>query len=185
MKIYFDTNFFDYLFENQVQLEEYFPASHFELFVTKHCKFEFDQLPESEPLKLYFKQLIGSVIEIYSHFGYRDPSLPENEQRLDGFGAGRFASSAQQKFTQKLKGKYGSGEKRKRSLILYKQEADIELASRSLDAVVVTFDAKDGPLVEAKRLGGKIVILNRTVANQMPVDEFMSKLLHKINSADK
>lgn len=45
-------------------------------------------------------------------------------------------------------------------MILYKQEADIELGALSRTNFVLTLDKKDGPLKNASENGGKIVFLN-------------------------
>ena len=46
------------------------------------------------------------------------------------------------------------------TLVLYKQEADIELGALSLTNFVLTLDKKDGPLKSVSENGGQVTFLN-------------------------
>jgi len=62
---------------------------------------------------------------------------------------------------------------------LFEQEADIELATRSMKNIVVTFDTKKA-LTEAKQNGGYVVLLSHKESCSLPVDTFMENLLKKV-----
>lgn len=80
------------------------------------------------------------------------------EQIFDiGFGEGRWASSAKVAFYALQQARLHDP---KRKTGLYKNEADIALAARSFDSVVLSLDSKPGPLRDAQRQGGRIVFLN-------------------------
>ena len=48
---------------------------------------------------------------------------------------------------------------KKKKTKLYKDEADISLATRSFHSVVLSLDAKRGPINNAYKQGGKVVFL--------------------------
>ena len=159
----------------------YFPKDRFNLFIIKHGRFEVDQMPDScSELRSYIESHFDNCVTINSAFGFRDPSLPDSEQRVSGFGVGRFTSKEENDARRELKEKYGSNIKRKETQILFKQEADIELAARSTQNIVLTFDARKGPLKEAFDSGHKVIFLSYDEAENFLVDDFMTDLLLKV-----
>ncbi|MFC7553472.1 hypothetical protein ACFQU7_16250 [Pseudoroseomonas wenyumeiae] len=89
-------------------------------------------------------------------FGYRDDRHPLDEQRVGGFSLGRYATDAEASFIRQQRTWLGNVKRKTR---LYANEADISLAARSLRYFVLTLDAKDGPLREAHRQGGRVIFL--------------------------
>ncbi len=92
-----------------------------------------------------------------TYFGFHDPSLPPEQQRVAGFDQGRFASPEELEVLRKERSSVGPTV---RPTALYKNEADVSLAARSTVSVVLTFDRK-GPLKRATvKYGGTVVDLN-------------------------
>ena len=180
MRIFIDHNVWDQLFKRNVNLDIYFPKNEYYLCVTRQGVFEVIQTPENKvELKKYINTYIKTTVQEDSLFGFGNPNLPPNEQRIGGF-RGRFSSAAENEIRSKLACKYGSTKKRKSSQILYSQEADIELASRSINHVVITLDVKTGPLKYAKELGGKIVFINLSEIDSLNGDEFVKYIKLKL-----
>ena len=183
MNIYIDNNVWNYFFENDINLESYFPKNEFSLLITTHGRFEVQQMPDScLDMKQYIETSLSLYVSVDGIFGFYDPSLPDNEQRVCGFDQGRFTSLEESSIRSELQIKYGTKKKRKETQILFQQEADIELASRSTQGVVITFDVKRGPLLEAKEKGGNVVMLSSNEASKLPVEQFMKKLLDAIKN---
>ncbi|OOE33495.1 hypothetical protein BZG04_01360 [Salinivibrio kushneri] len=183
MKVFIDHNVWDELANRQLDLSVCFPENEFTLYITKHGKFEVQQTPDScIRLKSYIKNYLGSVVHVDALFGFKDSSLPDNEQRTGGFGLGRFSCVKDEDFRKELIQRYGSKEKRKESQILYKQEADIELGVRALKFPVLTLDIKAGPLKEAYERGGKVVLLDREFIRTLSNDEFVNHIKERVSS---
>ena len=141
----------------------YFPRDKFTLAISKHGRFEINQMPDKPytiGLKKYIFSLLGSDIEEVHTFGFKDPRYPEDEQRSSGFGVGGFSSVFENKERERLNALFGGQGKRKDGLILNKQEADIELGALSVHNYVLTLDKKPGPLKSASENGGKVIFLN-------------------------
>jgi hypothetical protein len=81
-------------------------------------------------------------VKIDAVFGFYSDLFPEQYQRSSGFSKGRFSNTLEGEIRTSLLKKFGSPEKRKESQILFKEEADIELAVRSKFHPVVTFDGQ-------------------------------------------
>ncbi len=162
-RVYLDNNVWDFAYQNNVDLMAYFPRDKFTLAISKHGRFEINQMPDKPytiGLKKYIFSLLGSDIEEVHTFGFKDPRYPEDEQRSSGFGVGGFSSVFENKERERLNALFGGQGKRKDGLILNKQEADIELGALSVHNYVLTLDKKPGPLKSASENGGKVIFLN-------------------------
>ena len=183
MNVYIDNNVWNYFFDNKIQIDSYFSQDEFKLLITLHGEYEIEQMPDScSNLKQYIKGSLNTYVSVDSIFGFHNPDLPDDQQRVVGFDQGRFTSVSESIIKSGLYLKYGSKKKRKETQILFEQEADIELASRAMKNVVITFDSKKGPLKETMQNGGKIVFLNYKESLEMPVDIFMRKLIEKVSA---
>lgn len=181
MRIFLDHNVWDQLFIRNVDLDIHFPKNEYSLYVTRQGIFEVVQTPDTKAeLKNYINTYIKSTVQEDSLFGFGNSNLPSNEQRTGGF-MGRFSSTDENEIRSKLACKYGSTKKRKSTQILYLQEADIELASRSINHVVITLDVKAGPLKDAKELGGKVVFINLSEVECLSGDEFVKYIKIKLS----
>ncbi len=153
----------------------------YKLCITKHGEFEIQQMPSScDDLKEYVRKYLEQYVKIDSIFGFYNPELPKDEQRYSGFGEGRFISDDESREYKDLSKKYGTSKKRKETQILFKQEADVALAIRAKNNVVLTFDVKNGPLKEISGKGGKVIFLNVQESKNISSDRFMSALLSEI-----
>ena len=181
VNIFIDHNVWDQLFKRNVDLNTHFPQDEYSLFVTREGVFEIKQTPDTKvELKKYIDTFIKSTVLEDSLFGFNNPNLPPNEQRVSGFGMGRFSSTEENKISSKLTQKYGSTKKRKNSQILYKQEADIALATRSTNHIVISLDVKDGPLRDAKDFGGKVLFINLSDIEKLNGDEFVEHIKNQL-----
>lgn len=155
--IYLDNNVWDYLYKESIDLSKYFPKEKYNLLISKHGRFEIDQIPDSEStigLKDFVRDHLSSYISERHTFGFHDPNFPDSEQRVSGFGVGVFTSTEENEERKRLKILYSSQEKRKPEMILCKEEADIELGALSMNSFVLTFDKKAGPLKNSYENGG-------------------------------
>jgi len=178
--IFIDHNVWDQLFKRKVDLNIHFPKKEYSLRVTRQGVFEVIQTPDTKiELKSYINTYLKDTVQEDSLFGFGNPNLPSNEQRVGGF-RGRFSSIAENEIRTKIACKYGSVKKRKSTQILYSQEADIELATRSINHAVVTLDVKAGPLRYVKDLGGKVVFINLAEIDNLNSDEFVMYIKTKL-----
>jgi hypothetical protein len=93
-----------------------------------------------------------------SFFGFLDESLPADQQRCAGFDVGRFAREDELEYMRRQRTPLGKPSSMRKTG-LRKNEADRALALRSIHSVVLTLDAKNGPINTAYREGGKVVFL--------------------------
>ncbi|PKG39750.1 hypothetical protein [Psychromonas sp. Urea-02u-13] len=184
MKIFIDNNFWDYLVDNNLSLESYFPKVRFSLYITTHGKYEIVQMPERcSTVKEYAQRNLHSgMVKEDAVFGFHSDLFPEEYQRSSGFGKGRFSTTEEQAILRKLLEKYGTIEKRHDTQILFKQEADIQIAARSMFHPIITFDAKKkGALNYMSKNGGKVVFLSRKESESISPSKFMRNLLRRID----
>ncbi|MFT7373922.1 MAG: hypothetical protein ACI9T9_002622 [Oleiphilaceae bacterium] len=183
VRVFLDNNMWDYFADNEVDINEYFPENEFDLAITTHGKYEILQIPEHRSnVKAYALKALESVVKIDAVFGFYSDLFPEQYQRSSGFSKGRFADALEGEVRSSLLKKFSSTEKRKESQILFKEEADIELAVRSKFHPVVTFDAnKNGPLLDALNNGWKVIGLNLKESRESSVRSFMDNLVELLN----
>lgn len=168
IEVYIDNNIWDFAFSNGIDLTSCFPKSEFQLLISKHGRFEIEQIPDNEskePLKNYVHEMLEDCVEEQHRFGFYDSSLPDEEQRVSGFGVGAWGSVIENDMRTLLNQLYCDEDKRKEAMILKKQEADIELGALSACSFVITLDKKSGPLRSAKENGGKVIFLNELSAS--------------------
>ena len=185
LRIFLDNNFWDYLADNNVDLLHYFPKNLYELFITTHGKYEIIQLCRNDKqyVKEYALNTLGAIVKEDAVFGFHSDLFPVEYQRASGFGSGRFAEKRENTIRAEIFAKYGLHEKRKETQILFKQEADIELAVRSIDHPVITFDThKKGPLLYALENGWKVIPLDSNRCNIIPSDDYMNEIVAAIES---
>jgi hypothetical protein len=153
--VYIDNNVWDFLFERRLDLAVELPRDEFCLCLTREAEFEIPPIPqEKAELKAFIEATIAKCgIRTDSFFGFYDTSLPPDEQRVGGFDVGRWASPEEIAFIAQQRTALKDSEKRPTKL--YPGEADISLAARSLHSVVLSLDAKAGPINAAYRQGGR------------------------------
>ena len=152
------------------------------MFISKHGHFEIDQMPPSRiELKKFIYTYLNVRVSEDHIFGFHNDQIPNNVQRVSGFGMGRFTSIEENQERNFLNKKFGTNEKRKPENILFKQEADIELGALSMTNIVISFDTKRGPLKESSKRGGKVIFLSKEKSEKTPVDDFMNNILFEIS----
>lgn len=168
--IYIDHNVWDFLFDRQLDLATELPAEEFALHLTREAEFEI--LPTPDNKRLYILDNIEKCnIDTRPYFGFFDDRHSLADQRVGGLDIGYLASREEIEFIQSQQSRLGTNKKEKTRL--FKNEADISLAARSLHAVVLTLDRKTGPLLDAYHQGGKVVFLNDFDSSGLSLKRFI------------
>ena len=178
--VYIDNNIWDFLFARKIDLAVALPREEFCICLTREAEFEIPPIQNRKPeLKAFIEMTIARCnIPTDSFFGFNDTSLPQSEQRVGGLDVGRFASPeeiafmVQQRTPLKPKRQIKNPKTK-----LYKDEADISLAARSFHSIVLSLDAKNGPINNAYKQGGKVVFLTDFDSSGMPLIDFIKKKL--------
>ena len=149
------------------------PKEEFCICITLEAEFEIPAIPPGKAdLKAFIEQTIARrSIQTHSFFGFYDSSLPSDEQRVAGFDVGRWASPDELAFFAQQKTPLRSDKRRPTKL--YKNEADLSLAARSFHSVVLTLDAKPGPINDAYKQGGKVAFLTDLAKSGLSLGEFI------------
>jgi hypothetical protein len=185
VRVFLDNNLWDYFADNDIDLLYYFPKEAYELFITTHGKYEILQLVKEhkEYVKDFALKAFTTSVQEDPIFGFYSELFPKEYQRSSGFGAGRFCDKSEASVRSELLSKYGTFEKRKESQILFKQEADIELAVRSKNNPVITFDAnKSGPLRYALEQGWQVISLDVARSKNVVPKNFMQEIISALES---
>lgn len=178
--VYIDNNVWDFLFSRNLDLSIELPREDFCICLTREAEFEIPPIP-SAALKAFIDATISKcVIRTDSFFGFNDESLPQSEQRVGGFDVGRWASAEEIAFMRQQRTQLGLSKKRKTKL--YKDEADISLAARSFHSVVLSLDAKTGPINDAYKQGGKVVFLTDFDKSGMSLSAFVKAALNTFSA---
>jgi len=158
-RIYLDSNVWNFLYEQKINLIDEFPPKEYQLFIISEQVFENKAIPDSKKeLKMFIDLKMKEWnVGVDKFFGFFNQMHSQNEQRAGGFGAGRLISPEEQEFINKYWRQVG---RKKRKSRLYKNEADVMLAARAMHSMVLTLDIKKGPLFYAKKKGGNVVFIN-------------------------
>jgi hypothetical protein len=179
IRIYIDNNVWDFLFARNLDLSVELPREDFCVCLTREAEFEIPPIP-STALKAFIDATISKcVIRTDSFFGFNDDSLPQSEQRVAGFDVGRWASSEEIAFMRQQRAQLVPAKKRKTKL--YKDEADISLGARSFHSVVLSLDAKTGPINNAYKQGGKVIFLTDFDNSGISLRSFVKAALTKLS----
>lgn len=159
ISIFIDNNVWDLLFEYNIDIGQVLPKPYFGLSITREATFEIEPLISKRP-ELYdfiVKSINSAQIEEDCFFGFYDESLPQDKQRNGGFGCGRFISEEEADYLRVLSGNVNYSSARPTGL--FKNEADVSVAVRSIHSIVLTLDTKPGPLRKAMDSGMKVISL--------------------------
>lgn len=169
--IFLDNNVWDFLFERKLDLATELPRPDYRLYLTREGEFEIAPI-EKPGLKDFIERAVRDCgIETHSYFGFYEESHPPNEQRVGGFNQGYWASKEEIAFIHQQKARLGS--EKKPTTRLYKNEADIALAARSFDSIVLSLDNKPGPISDAYKQEGHVVFLTDFDKSGMSLSEFI------------
>jgi hypothetical protein len=161
--IFIDNNVFDFLFDKDIDICKEFPKENYNLYITKEVKFETEPIPNKEK-SAFIDNLLNKCITIKPFFGFSNPNHTADKQRAGGFGEGYFSTAENELFRKELNQQFPNQKKNSKH-DLYTNEADIDLAVRSIDSIVLSFDDKQGkgkskgPLNIAFEKGYKVVFL--------------------------
>ena len=171
--LFLDNMVWNFLLDRGLDLATELPRERFSLHVTREGEIEMQALggrPDKAELHAYIEAqrvAAGVVADVY--FGLGDSRLPAEKQRVGGFGEGRFISAEEYAIMARLPEVIGT----LRGSGLYKNEADLSLAARSLIATVVTRE-KGGPLGTAYRDGGDVVFLHDFDASGQSLADYIT-----------
>lgn len=179
ISVYIDSNVWDFLYDRNLDLAAELPRDEFCVCLTREAEFEIPPMP---PAKRAFAEatIARCAIPTDVFFGFNDDSLPPAEQRVAGFGQGRWISREELAFIGQQKTALKTA---LRPTKLYGGEADISLAARSFHAIVLSLDAKKGPINAAYRQGGKVVFLTGFDASGRSLKDFIKASLLAIDPA--
>jgi len=175
VSVYVDNNVWDFLFDRGMDLSTELPRKEFCVCLTREAEFEIPPMP---PKKRAFVEATikkcGIPTDVF--FGFNDDSLPTDEQRVAGFDVGRWATPEELAFVEQQR---TALKKRKRPTKLHAGEADVSLAARSFHAVVLSLDAKKGPINAAYQQGGNVVFLTDFDNSGLSLADFVRDALRK------
>lgn len=178
ISVYIDNNIWDFLFERKLNLAVELPRDEFCICITREAEFEIPPIPlEKAELKSFIDDTIAKCgIRTDWIFGFNDDSLSQSEQRFAGFDQGRWASQDEIDFmVQQRTPLTVRTTKKNRKTGLYKDEADIALAARSFHSIVLSLDAKRGPINDAYTQGGKVVFLTDFDQSCVSLSDFIKR----------
>lgn len=153
--VMFDNNMWDWLCCHRAtfHLASELSREQFALYIPREVEIEHLAIPMRKgELRRFIGETIEACnIETTAYFGFASP--PGSVQRHGGFGFGTFIPDKPVRRLEELRhhirGLRPSG--------LAANESDVVLANHAFACVVVTRDSKDGPLRDAKNLGGKVL----------------------------
>lgn len=158
--VFIDNCAWDVFFDARLHLRWELPPEGYDLWITREAEFELMPLAAKRPdLTAYIERTISDCrIRVHAYFGFFQDEHAADEQRIGGFDQGWWISQPELDFIHSQRAKLGAS--KKASTKLFNNEADIALAARSLHSIVLTRDQKRGPLQDALKQGGRVVLLN-------------------------
>lgn len=177
--IYLDNNVWDFFYNNKFDLVKELPPDEFSLWITGEAKFEIDLMPTEK--QQYAKNAIKKCnIKTDEIFNFYDERFPLEKQPGGGFGdknnpeiGGRWITDSEQNLRKSEAENIGP---QKRKTGLYRNEADVSLAEKSLHSAVLTFDNK-GPLKHAKDNHNGMVINLKNYINRINRREKLAEFI--------
>jgi hypothetical protein len=177
INVFIDSNIWNFLFEQQIDLAVALPSDRFYLYIPREAEFEVAPIPpEKAALKAFIEATIEKCgIRTDTFFGFNNDSLSPDEQRVGGFGEGRWISREEHEFMDQQRAALKTDKKRRSKL--HPNEADISLAARAFHSVILTLDAKPGPIRDAHRQRGMVVFLTDFKKSGLSLGDFILKSL--------
>ena len=179
ISVYIDNNVWDLLFDQQIDLAAALPKDEFCVCITREAEFEIPPIAEKKPeLKAFIDKTIRDCsISADVFFGLADDSLPPDEQRVGGCGQGRLAQPEELAFLGRQRTPLGAVRAKTK---LYKNEADRSLGARAFTGVVLSLDAKNGPINDAYKQGGSVVFLRSFPASGLSLADFIKRAIEQL-----
>lgn len=175
--VFIDNNVWDLLFEHGTDISQVLPRPYFGLSITREATFEIEPLISKRPVLYNFimESINSYQIEEDCFFGFYDESIPPDKQRNGGFGCGRFISKEEADYLKVLSENVNYSSARPTGL--FKNEADVSIAVRSIHALVLTLDTKPGPLKKAMDSGMKVISLKQFDPSNENLKEYIMREL--------
>ncbi|EDM25469.1 hypothetical protein LNTAR_25410 [Lentisphaera araneosa HTCC2155] len=178
--IYLDNNIWDFLFENQINIHDEFPTELFDICITKEVSFETEAIKNQQEKIEFIRSARDRGVKVRSLFGFKDERHSEEKQRSGGWDEGFWSCSEIENFRATLKERFSREDQAKKaSTDLYKNEADIDLAARSVVDIVLSLDEKrgstNGPLNVAFEAGHNIVFLTDFLPQSESLRNFVAQ----------
>lgn len=163
-----DSNAWNFLFNNKIDIERELPAEEFKLYITREVEIELEAIPDigkddsnKLPLKKYIEEsLVRNSIKTTRIFGFGRANSAEGPATYGGFGQGGFQSETERAWYQQDKVKQFITKKSLKNSGLHGNQADAAVAAKAFNSVVLTCDKKGGPIHEANAQGGKVIFLS-------------------------
>ncbi len=181
VRVFIDNNVWDIFYQYSLDLNSELPINEFDIIITKEAEFEIKGMPDKK--KKYAEyQIKNRNIRTDKLFGFFNENYLLSEQRVGGYSTydnkvvgGRFIKDDEFKIIKEERNALGS---KKKKTGLYNNEADIAIAARSLNSIVLTCDNRK-VLKRAKNRKGSMVIdlsgFNNTITIRQIISEFMKK----------
>lgn len=186
-RLYIDNNVWDILYKNNIDLSEALPNNQFSLAITREAQFEIDSIPNKNIRDFANRQIEKYQIRIDNIFGFYNPDIPREMQRVSGFGSeedpksgGRLMREEEAKVIHDEACRQIGKTPPMRPTGLFKHEADTALAARATHSVVLTCNIKDA-LKRANKNPGSRVIDMKLYNPGNSLYEFIVSELEKFN----
>jgi hypothetical protein len=179
INVFIDSNIWNFVFDHQIDLAVALPSDRFCLYIPREVELEVGAIvrPEKAELKAFIESTIAKCdIRTDRLFGLYDDSLRPDEQRVGGFGEGRWASPEESAFIAPYTAALKTAKKRP-TTPLYPKEADFLLAARASHSVVLSLDDKPGPIRDAYRQGDMVVFLTDFDKSGLSLGDFILRSL--------
>lgn len=170
-----DSNAWNFLFNNKIDIASELPADEFKLFITREVEIELKAIPDigkddcnKLPLKKYIQESLAlNDIKTTRVFGFGSAKSAAGPAIYGGFGQGGFQPDNERAWYQQDKVKQFVSNKSLKNSGLHGNQADAAVAAKAFNSVVLTCDKKRGPILEANAQGGKVIFLSTDLlANQ-------------------
>lgn len=167
ISVFIDSNAWDHLFKREVDLAVDVSVQDFVFSMTREAEFEVRAMPDV--LKAYVSKWVqNGRVGTDTYFGFAEMGSGV-DSRVGGFGCGRFIAPSESAI---LSAEQGVVKATLRPTGLYKNEADVSLAARSVHSVILTSDAKKVLGRVVSKYGGVVVNLALWPAD-IPFDTYM------------
>jgi hypothetical protein len=156
VSIFIDSNAWNILFAQAIDLSIELPAGEFSIYITCEVEIEILAIPAAKAdLQRYILEaLTRRDIQTTANFGFAEAG-PTSAP----FGHGTFQCAKDRAWYARTENKRHILNKSVRPTGLGKHQADASLAVRADTSIILTNDKKRGPLADAAKLGRKIVSL--------------------------
>lgn len=138
--IFIDNNIFDFLYKYKIDIFDEFPDDMFVLCINNEVSFESEFIKDEG--KRQFAEKLKSKLVLIPFFGFYDECFLEDRQRVGGWDKGAWQSVEEEIFRAKLNNRFLDFGTTVRANGLYRNEADVDLAVRSVHNIVISNDCK-------------------------------------------